>query len=71
MLMYMLLVGDHFILVADEQSPRWVNCDVSRTNKTSAITVANVAKKLSISTEHGHCIVLIVSNMKNVIAIDT
>ena len=50
--MFTQLVGDHFIILvtADEQSPRWVNCDVILTLET---TVTNTAKELSTSSEHG------------------
>ena len=46
------LVGDHFIIIiaADEQSPRWVDCDALLILET---TVTNAAKELSTSSEHG------------------
>ena len=60
------LVGEHFITTADEQSPRWVNCDVSRRPET---TVTNAAKELSTSSEHGDWITI--SYIDNVIAVNT
>ena len=66
-----MLVGDHFIVViaADEQSPRWwVNCDVSRRAES---IVTKVAKELSTSTEHGDWVIVIISYIDNIIAVDT
>ena len=66
--MFTQLVGDHFIITeaADEQSPRWVDCDVILTFETN---VTNAAKELSTSSEHETRITI--SYVDNVIAVDT
>ena len=62
------LAGEHFITIAtaNEQSPRWVDCD---TTKRLEISVTNAAKELSTSSEHVDSITI--SYIDNVIAVDT
>ena len=47
-------VNDHFILVADEQFPLYGSiCDAFKTIETTAITVANVARKMVACSNDG------------------